>query len=234
MPEEINRVLTDHLAELLFITEPSGRENLRKEGIDPAKMHFVGNTMIDSLESFLPRALERQPWQTFGLHPDEYALVTLHRPANVDTPDALAEILSALEEIARWQPVLFPAHPRTVARLQAWGLQPRGVRVIEPLGYLDFLGLMARARLVLTDSGGIQEETTALGVPCVTIRENTERPVTVEAGTNQLAGTSREGILAAAARAGAKPAPTTRPELWDGHAAQRIVTVIENWLQNEI
>ncbi len=230
MPEEINRVLTDHLAELLFITEPSGRENLRKEGIDPAKMHFVGNTMIDSLESFLPRALERQPWQTFGLHPDEYALVTLHRPANVDTPDALAEILSALEELARWQPVLFPAHPRTVARLQAWGLQPRGVRVIEPLGYLDFLGLMARARLVLTDSGGIQEETTALGVPCVTVRENTERPVTIEAGTNQLAGTSRGGILAAAARAGAKPAPTTRPELWDGRAAPRLVDVIEGWI----
>jgi len=235
MPEEINRVLTDHLADLLFVTEPSGRANLLKEGIDKTKIHFVGNTMIDSLHTHLPAALARRPWEVFDLPEGGYGVVTLHRPANVDEEKGLREILGALEEIgARW-PLLFPAHPRTVARMADWGLHPRGVRralrVVEPLGYLDFLGLMAKARLVLTDSGGIQEETTALGVPCITIRENTERPVTLEQGTNQLAGTSREGILAAAARLERDQPPRAGrvPDLWDGQAARRVVEVIERW-----
>lgn len=232
MPEEINRLLTDHLADLLFVTEPSGRANLLREGIPDEKIHFVGNTMIDSLTAYLPAALARRPWEAFALPEGEYGLVTLHRPANVDDAAALREILGALEEVAARWPLLFPAHPRTAARLADGAPHPRGVRLVEPLGYLDFLGLMARARLVLTDSGGIQEETTALGVPCITIRENTERPVTIEQGTNQLAGTSRAGILAAVARIG-QQLPTRRPDLWDGRAAARIVEVIRAYLQGQ-
>jgi UDP-N-acetylglucosamine 2-epimerase (non-hydrolysing) len=231
MPEEINRVLTDHIADLLFVTEPGGQVNLLKEGLDKTKIYFVGNTMIDSLHTHLPAALARRPWEAFGLPEGGYGVVTLHRPANVDEENGLREILGALEEIgARW-PLLFPAHPRTVARMMDWGLQPHGIRVVEPLGYLDFLGLMAKARLVLTDSGGIQEETTVLGTQCITIRENTERPVTIEQGTNQLAGTTRQGILAAAARLKQDHSPSTRriPDLWDGQAAERVVDVIERW-----
>lgn len=231
MPEEINRVLTDHIADLLFVTEPSGEKNLLREGMDIKKIYFVGNTMIDSLHTHLPAALARRPWEAFDLPEGGYGVVTLHRPANVDEEKGFREILSALEEIgARW-PLLFPAHPRTVARMADWGLNPRGVRVVEPLGYLDFLGLMAKARLVLTDSGGIQEETTALGVPCITIRENTERPVTLEQGSNQLAGTRRDGILVASARLDQDQAPRVGrvPAFWDGQAARRVVDVLEQW-----
>jgi len=231
MPEETNRVLTDHIADLLLVTEPSGRENLLKEGVEKTRIFFVGNTMIDSLRTHLVAALERRPWEAFDLTEEGYGVVTLHRPANVDDEAGLREIFSTLEEIAvRW-PLLFPAHPRTVGRMAEWGLNPRGVRVVEPLGYLDFLGLMAKARVVLTDSGGIQEETTALGVPCITIRENTERPVTIEQGTNQLAGTKRDGILAAAARVewNLLPRGNRIPELWDGQAARRVVDVLEQW-----
>jgi UDP-N-acetylglucosamine 2-epimerase (non-hydrolysing) len=234
MPEEINRVLTDHISDLLFVTEPSGKTNLLKEGIDKAKIYFVGNTMIDSLHTHLPAAIVRRPWEGFNLSEGEYGVVTLHRPANVDEEKELREILSALEEIGSRWPLLFPAHPRTVARMAEWGLTPRDIRIVEPLGYLDFLGLMAKARLVLTDSGGIQEETTALGVPCITIRENTERPVTIEQGTNQLAGISREGILGASARLEQDQLFLSKhskvPTLWDGKAAGRVVQVIEQWL----
>ncbi|GAB4578734.1 MAG: UDP-N-acetylglucosamine 2-epimerase (non-hydrolyzing) [Anaerolineales bacterium] len=231
MPEEINRVLTDHISDLLFVTEPSGEKNLLREGIERTKIFFVGNTMIDSLHTHLPAALARRPWEAFNLPEQGYGIVTLHRPANVDAETGLRQILAALEVIgARW-PLLFPAHPRTVARMNAWGLAPRGLQIVEPLGYLDFLGLMAKARLVLTDSGGIQEETTALGVPCITIRENTERPATLEQGTNQLAGTKREGILAAVARLDRDQFPRANriPARWDGHAAQRVVDVLEQW-----
>lgn len=231
MPEEINRILTDHIADLLFVTEPSGEKNLLHEGMDLTKIFFVGNTMIDSLHTHLSAALARRPWEAFDLPEGAYGIVTLHRPANVDEEKGLREILSTLEEIgARW-PLLFPAHPRTVARMKDWGLTPGGVRVVEPLGYLDFLGVMAKARFVLTDSGGIQEETTALGVPCITIRANTERPATIEQGTNQLAGTKRAGILAAMARLERDQPPrgTRIPALWDGHAARRVVDVLEQW-----
>jgi UDP-N-acetylglucosamine 2-epimerase (non-hydrolysing) len=231
MPEEINRILTDHIADLLFVTEPSGEKNLAREGIAPTKIFFVGNTMIDSLHTHLSAALARRPWEAFALPEGGYGVVTLHRPANVDEEGGLRAILSALEGVgARW-PLLFPAHPRTVARMKDWGLTPRGVRVVEPLGYLDFLGLMAKARVVLTDSGGIQEETTALGVPCITIRENTERPATIDQGSNQLAGTKREGILDAVARLARDQAPrgSRIPALWDGHAAERVVEVLEQW-----
>jgi UDP-N-acetylglucosamine 2-epimerase (non-hydrolysing) len=231
MPEEINRILTDHLADLLFVTEPSGEKNLLREGMDHTRIFFVGNTMIDSLHTHLSAALARRPWEAFDLSEGEYGVVTLHRPANVDDESGLREILSTLEEIgARW-PLVFPAHPRTVARMKAGGLTPRGISIVEPLGYLDFLGLIAKARLVLTDSGGIQEETTALGVPCITIRENTERPATIDQGSNQLAGTKREGILAASARLELAQAPRYKrvPALWDGHAARRVVDVLEQW-----
>ena len=231
MPEEINRVLTDHISDLLFVTEPSGKANLLKEGLDPRKIFFTGNTMIDSLHTHLSAALARRTWELFDLSEGGYGVVTLHRPANVDEEKGLREILSALEEIGTRWPLLFPAHPRTVMRMADWGLNPQGIHIVEPLGYLDFLGLMAKARLVLTDSGGIQEETTALGVPCVTIRKNTERPVTIEQGTNQLAGTSREGILAAAARLEVDQIPRAGrvPDLWDGQAARRVVDVLEWW-----
>ncbi|MFQ5615947.1 MAG: UDP-N-acetyl glucosamine 2-epimerase, partial [Anaerolineales bacterium] len=224
------RILTAHISDRLFVTEPSGHANLLREGANEARIHFVGNTMIDSLETHLPAALEREPWQAFGLRPGGYSLTTLHRPANVDNTDTLRGILSALEETGRKWPVLFPAHPRTSQRIARGGIVLQNIRIIEPLGYLDFLGLMAQAKLVLTDSGGIQEETTALGVPCITIRENTERPVTVEQGTNRLAGTSKEGILAAVARVRTVSPDGRRPDLWDGQAAPRVVAVIEGWI----
>lgn len=230
MPEEINRILTDHISNILLITEPSGEKNLLAEGIAAEKMHFVGNTMIDSLEKHLPAALAKTPWQAFGLEPGAYALTTLHRPANVDDEATLRDILGGLEEIGRELPVLFPAHPRTLARLEEWGIDLHNIRPVEPLGYLDFLGLMASAGIVLTDSGGIQEETTALGVPCITIRENTERPVTIDVGTNRLAGTRSGDILGAYSDLHGATAQGRRPDLWDGRAAVRVVDVFQSWL----
>jgi UDP-N-acetylglucosamine 2-epimerase (non-hydrolysing) len=232
MPEEVNRVLTDHLADLLFITEPSGATNLKNEGIDPGKMHFVGNTMIDSLDRHLPAALAREPWQAFSLPPGGYAILTLHRPANVDVESRLSELLAAVSEIGAAVPVLFPVHPRTRERLNGWAPAPEHICLVDPLSYLDFLGLMARARVVLTDSGGIQEETTALGVPCLTIRDNTERPVTIEKGTNILAGTTGAGVLAAFSKLVPLTGSVERPDLWDGHAAERVGDVLANWMRD--
>jgi UDP-N-acetylglucosamine 2-epimerase (non-hydrolysing) len=241
MPEEINRVLTDHIADLLFVTERSGEDNLRKEGLDRSKIHFVGNTMIDSLQAHREKALDKRPWNKFDLAPKEYVIVTLHRPANVDNPSVLTGICEALEIISQEIPVIFPIHPRTWKQIDNAKIQLHNVILAEPLGYLSFLGLMAMAKCVLTDSGGIQEETTALGVPCITIRENTERPVTLEIGTNLLAGIQKEGILDAFQKAITTddnqkfpgviyPGGTRRiPELWDGQAAQRVVDVIERW-----
>lgn len=227
MPEEINRILTDHISELLFTTEESGNINLQNEGIPVEQIHFVGNSMIDSLHSHLPRSLERRPWETFELNPGEYGVVTFHRPANVDHPEIARNLALSLAEISRHLPLIFPIHPRTLAQSgDLWRDLP-GVRLVEPLGYLDFLGLMARARVVLTDSGGIQEETTALGVRCVTVRPNTERPVTLTQGTNQLVSTDPQAITAAALTPGERPASV--PEKWDGHAAVRIVDVIAAW-----
>jgi UDP-N-acetylglucosamine 2-epimerase (non-hydrolysing) len=229
MPEEINRTLTDHVSDLLFTSEPSGRVHLLHEGVPAERIHFVGNAMIDSLRTHLAAAIARAPWRTLGVEPGEYALVTLHRPAVVDHPERLDEFREALCEIGRALPVIFPVHPRTRSRMdgtrQAWA----PVRLIDPLGYLDFLGLMAHARLVLTDSGGIQEETTALSVPCVTLRDNTERPITVEVGTNRLAGTSRDRILSAARDALTGNGTGRVPDLWEGRTAGRIVDVIQAW-----
>jgi UDP-N-acetylglucosamine 2-epimerase (non-hydrolysing) len=230
MPEEINRLLTDHIADLLLTSEPSGNENLLREGIAPGKIHFVGNCMIDSLRSHLEHALERQPWKSLGLTAGTYGLVTVHRPSMVDIPERLDELRSVLREIARSVPLLFPVHPRTRKQMEALGNGWEPVTLTDPLGYLDFLGLMAKARLVLTDSGGIQEETTALGIPCATLRDNTERPVTVSVGTNRIAGTRREGILAAASAILSGGTSVGRiPDLWDGMAAVRVVDAIEHW-----
>jgi len=226
MPEEINRVLTDRLSDLLFTPSRDGDENLKAEGIEPSRVHFVGNVMIDSLQAALPRARESRIHERLELPRKQYALATLHRPANVDDAAALSRLLAALAEVAAQLPVVFPIHPRTRARLPA-GFEARGLKLVEPLGYLDFLALTADARLVMTDSGGIQEETTALGVPCLTLRENTERPVTVDVGTNQLVGTDPAKAVAAARDVLAGRAKQGRiPELWDGRAAERVADIL--------
>ena len=233
MPEEVNRILTDRLATLLFTPSRDGDRNLLAEGIDPAAIHFVGNVMIDSLRAALPRARERGALLQRGLTPRGFALATLHRPSNVDEERALSRVLAALAAVAQRLPVLFPVHPRTQAKiaqsppLQALLREASGLRLCEPLGYLDFLALMDGARLVLTDSGGIQEETTALGVPCLTLRENTERPITVEVGTNRLVGGDPARIVPAALEVLDGPEKIGGlPELWDGHAAERIADVL--------
>jgi UDP-N-acetylglucosamine 2-epimerase (non-hydrolysing) len=230
MPEEINRLVTDAVADLLFVSEPSGLAHLKQEGVPDAKVHFVGNVMIDTLRAHLPRARATGAVSRHGLQSGEYAVLTLHRPSNVDDPETLARVLEPILELARHMPVLFPVHPRTRERLARSGLSSPGLRTAEPLGYLEFLGLLADARLALTDSGGIQEETTVLGVPCITLRENTERPVTVTHGTNVLAGTDPGRIRAAIAAALEAPrAAKEPPPKWDGHAAERIVQVLEGF-----
>jgi len=244
MPEEINRILTDQISEILFTTERSARENLMGEGIAASRVHFVGNVMIDTLRRHLPQATP--PEKVFARIPggvaslnhmtNGFALLTLHRPSNVDDPRILASLLSAIREISDILPVVFPVHPRTAARIHEAGLDDLlaggELHATTPLGYLDMLGLMAKARLVLTDSGGIQEETTALGVPCVTLRENTERPVTVEHGTNTVVGRDVPRLKAVVddiLRTGGKAGRI--PEYWDGRAAIRIKAVLHEWLR---
>lgn len=240
MPEELNRILTDNLSDFLFITEAGARKNLKREGIPEEKAFFVGNVMVDTLLKHRDRAYALRVSQTLGLHPKTYGLLTLHRPSNVDDEQTLSEILDAIETISKQVTIVFPCHPRTRQRLNngpyAHLLSDsagRGIRlmVLDPLGYLEFLSLMADARLVLTDSGGIQEETTVLGVPCLTLRNNTERPVTVEQGTNVLVGNSREAIVAAAEKALHGSAQHARiPELWDGKASDRIAAILHDRL----
>jgi len=243
MPEECNRVMTDHLADMLFVTEGSGVVNLRREGIDSEKVFFVGNTMIDSLLASKDKAAaESTILSRLGLKNGklgEYGLLTLHRPSNVDQRGGFLSILEGISELAKKFPVVFPSHPRTLERIRKFGLQQYfvesgsaeiqgrpGIHVIEPLGYLDFLCLMMHGKIVVTDSGGIQEETTGLGVPCVTVRENTERPVTIEQGTNVLAGVEPEGIRAAVDKQLKAARKTELPEYWDGRSATRIVEAI--------
>lgn len=232
MPEEINRLVTDALADYLFTTEPAANENLRREGISDDKIFFVGNVMIDTLLSQRQRAAALQMPERFKLAPRSYGLLTMHRPGNVDNPHVLSGMFEVVSQLQQDLPVIFPIHPRTRKRLEETSLLTKftelpHVLLTEPLSYLEFLGLMADARLVLTDSGGIQEETTILGVPCLTLRENTERPVTLTQGTNQLVGIEPAAIIAAARRVLATPQPPHQvPELWDGHAAERIVTIL--------
>jgi UDP-N-acetylglucosamine 2-epimerase (non-hydrolysing) len=228
MPEEINRLVTDQLADLLFTPSEDGDENLRREGIPAEKVFLVGNVMIDSLVRLLPAAQTAlaEKSKTNG-PPERYALVTLHRPANVDDSLRLKGILESLLEVNRDLSVVFPAHPRTRKRIEDFGLNAGQLRVLDPLPYVDFLGLQARATVVITDSGGIQEETTYLGVPCLTVRENTERPITVSMGTNVLVGRDREKLRAELSRVlGGKAKKGTVPPLWDGHAGERIADIL--------
>lgn len=224
MPEEINRLCTDAIADLLFTTDAGAGENLRHEGVAAGRIHFVGNTMIDTLFRQIGRA--NQLPLPDGLSPGQYAVLTLHRPGNVDSADSLASLCGAIDAIAQRIPVIFPIHPRTAARLNGIRLHP-AVRTVEPMSYLPFLGLVARSRLVLTDSGGIQEETTALKIPCLTMRPNTERPITCEIGTNVLVGTDPRRIVQEAnSILDGHRRPSSIPDKWDGHAAERIVDVL--------
>jgi UDP-N-acetylglucosamine 2-epimerase (non-hydrolysing) len=229
MPEEINRLLTDAIADDLFVTEPSGIANLRREGVDEKKIHLVGNVMIDSLVHYREKARQSAIMEQIGVKAGKFTLVTLHRPSNVDTVEGLEKILTVFEKIAARTEIVFPVHPRTTKMLAQHGLAARAkaipsLKLLEPIGYLDFLHLMDNAQLVLTDSGGIQEETTFLGVPCLTLRENTERPLTCEIGTNELCGLDVDMIVARSEAVFQGKGKKGRvPELWDGNAAKRIV-----------
>jgi UDP-N-acetylglucosamine 2-epimerase (non-hydrolysing) len=228
MPEEINRVLTDRLSDLLLTHSPEAEANLAAEGIDPDRVRFVGNTMIDSLRRFEPAARERAAWRRYGVEPGGYVLVTLHRPSNVDDPARLAALVNALCSLTDEGPVVFPVHPRTRARLAAGAglerLEAAGVRCTDPVGYLDFLSLQASASAIVTDSGGVQEEASALGVPCYTLRANTERPITISHGTNVLLGDDPERL--GEVRLSRRPPTPCAIPLWDGHAAQRAADAI--------
>ncbi len=227
MPEEINRIVTDSIADLFLITEESGRTNLLKENIAPEKIHLVGNLMIDSLRQNLEKARQSHIVERLGVKGKPYGVVTLHRPANVDDPNALTEILGALSVIAETLPLMWPMHPRARSRITASGISlASGLRILEPLGYLEFLCLEANSTVVLTDSGGVQEETTALGVNCLTLRDNTERPVTIELGTNRLAGTSKVSILTAWEEMQRTASKRETPPLWDGEAGARCREVL--------
>ena len=232
MPEEINRIVTDALSDWLFTTSRGASDNLRQEGIAEEKIFFVGNVMIDTLHKHRERAAQLQTPERYGLEAGNYALVTLHRPSNVDVPEVFRWILDALLDIQQAIPILFPIHPRTRKRIDEFGLSDQidaaaNLYLIEPQGYLAFLDLMMHARLALSDSAGVQEETTILGVPCLTIRENTERPVTVTDGTNELVGMTPDKIRAAAYTILRGEGKAGRvPELWDGHAAERIVAIL--------
>ena len=243
MPEEINRVLTDQIAELLFITEPAARENLLREGVQDDRIHYVGNVMIDTLRRCQARAVPAQltlgtvDHRNLFLSGDAgYCVLTLHRPSNVDDPQVFRHILETVRSVSERLPVVFPVHPRTRKQAAELGLQgllesPR-IALLQPLGYLEMLGLVSSAQLVMTDSGGLQEETTVLGIPCITLRHNTERPVTEEQGTNTVVGHDRQHILTIVddvLQTGGKRGRV--PELWDGKAAVRIKTVLNDWLQ---
>jgi UDP-N-acetylglucosamine 2-epimerase (non-hydrolysing) len=231
MPEEINRIVTDVLSDLLLVSEPYGLKNLRDEGIPAEKVHFTGNIMIDSLERMLPEAEKRRTYDRFGLHPGEYAYLTLHRPSNVDQPQNLSRLVALFAKIAQDLPIIFPVHPRTKDKMTAMGLQATmqqaGMHLCNPVDYLDSLCLQRHAKVVLTDSGGIQEETSHLRVPCLTLRDNTERPITVERGTATLVGNDPQRIRLALQTVldgrykQGEPIP-----LWDGHTAERIVAVL--------
>jgi len=249
MAEEINRKLTDAISNLLFVTEHSGVENLRHEGVPDWRIFLVGNVMIDCLLRHRELAARSPVLDRLGLRRNgsgcrPYGVLTLHRPSNVDNPKTLHGILSAVSALATEFPIFFPIHPRTQKNIESFGLMrylanaagrdSMGIVPLDPLGYLDFLSLNDRARIVLTDSGGVQEETTVLGVPCLTLRENTERPATVEHGSNQVVGVDSDRILAAARSQLRKPArQSQRPPLWDGKAAPRIVAILREHLQRD-
>lgn len=224
MPEEVNRVVTDRVSDYLLASSPDAVDNLRAEGYREDQIHLVGNVMIDTLMANLSRARRRPVLSELGVDAGGYGLVTLHRPANVDDLAVLAGLVTVLGEVAAECPLIFPVHPRTRAQLGA--KLPAGVRLVDPMGYLDFLALQADARLVLTDSGGVQEETTVLGVPCLTLRDNTERPITVSEGTNRLVGRDPATVLAVAREVLDEPPERRRPALWDGKAGERVAAAL--------
>jgi UDP-N-acetylglucosamine 2-epimerase (non-hydrolysing) len=231
MPEEINRILTDQISDLLFTTEVSAADHLRAEGVAAHKIHFVGNVMIDALLTHRDRARALGTPAALGLERGAYAVLTLHRPSNVDDPASFERLIDALSPIAEEVPLVFPVHPRTRTRVAESASAARLVagkrlRLLDPLGYLEFIALLDGSRVTLTDSGGIQEETTILGIPCMTLRENTERPITVTSGTNVIVGTDPGRIGAAWARIKTEPVTTARPPLWDGQTARRIVDIL--------
>jgi UDP-N-acetylglucosamine 2-epimerase (non-hydrolysing) len=232
MPEEINRIVTDSISDLLFVSEPSGMKNLRREGHREDSIHLVGNVMIDTLLRILPTAAKTDLLDRHHLRPGQYGVITLHRPANVDRPETLGPILDVLVEASRDLPLVFPVHPRTMQRIERFGYAESlrsapGILELPPLGYLDFLALTSQSRLIVTDSGGLQEESTALGIPCLTMRPNTERPITVEEGTSTLVGND-PSLLRASLRAvlNGSYRQGRCPTLWDGHAAVRIAEIL--------
>jgi len=230
MPEEINRILTDSISDSLFVTEPSGVENLKREGVPEDRTFLVGNVMIDTLLEHRERARHSDVLERVGVSEKGYGLVTMHRPANVDDPEILRRVLEALADVARRMPLVFPVHPRTAARITGAGFDLSSIEGFvpcEPLGYIDFLRLMEGAGMILTDSGGIQEEACILGVPCLTMRENTERPVTIEIGMNKLVGSDADAIRReAGAILDGEREPPRSPDLWDGRAANRIADIM--------
>ena len=242
MPEEINRLLTDQISDFLFVTEKSAIRNLMAEGIPASRIYFVGNTMIDSLYEYTTKADASHVLGQYALKPRSYALLTLHRPGNVDAKENFSEILAGLTELAQSCRVIFPAHPRTGLKIEELGLAshfcppgaPSGIQIIAPQSYINFLCLMKNARIVVTDSGGIQEETTALGIPCVTLRDNTERPVTIDFGTNALATTRASVIRKTIQKQLALRNAGKIPELWDGRAAARIVGILAERLMTSL
>ena len=228
MPEELNRLMTDAVSDFLFVSEPAGVANLSREGVASEKIFFVGNVMIDTLLRFSERARQSDVLTRLSLSRKQYVLVTLHRPSNVDDAERLSAFADMLKQLSSYTPVVFPIHPRTRHKLETTGVSLEGLQLIPPIGYLDFLCLMTHAKVVLTDSGGIQEETTILQTPCLTLRDNTERPVTVEQGTNRLAGTDPATIFELALETLHRPLGWGKvPELWDGKAASRISDVLE-------
>jgi UDP-N-acetylglucosamine 2-epimerase (non-hydrolysing) len=231
MPEEVNRLVTDCLADLLLTPSADADRNLVAEGVDPSRIHLVGNIMIDTLMRHLPMATLERLNGRVNVTARSYGVLTLHRPSNVDDPAALAPIVEALRVIGSELPVVFPVHPRTRQRLESFGVaMPAGMILTEPLGYIDFLSLTSNARVILTDSGGLQEESTALGIPCLTLRENTERPATVDQGTNRVVGMRTDAILAGFRDAMSGRIEARRPPLWDGHTAPRAAAVLTAFL----
>jgi len=232
MPEEINRVLTDRISDLLFVTEESGMKHLKSEGIQSNKIHFVGNTMIDSVIKFLPVSLGQEPWKKYNLIKNDYCLITLHRPSNVDSQENIGQIVSLLNKMSEKIHIIFPVHPRTQNSINNCTIAlSDNIKLLDPLPYIEFLGLMSNAKLVVTDSGGIQEETTCLGIQCITVRDNTERPVTVESGTNHLAGTDPEKIIITFHEIlNGKIKKGQIPPKWDGNAGIRIANIINDFL----
>lgn len=231
MPEEINRILTDSISNILFVTEPSGLQNLKNEGIESSRIHFVGNVMIDTLETFIDKSKMRPVLEQMNLQVENYALLTLHRPSNVDDEAAFGRIIEAMDHIQRHLKIVFPVHPRTYNNINRNGLGKKlksqtNVMLTNPLGYLDFMKLMSSARIIITDSGGIQEETTVLGIPCLTVRENTERPITITEGTNRLVGTDTDKIISGFHESLASKKLSSRPQYWDGKASQRIAQIL--------